>query len=60
MPGQVVKELGEKLPGAGRPMQTVMTRIVDPATGKDCKPGEQLPKNTAGKLLKRKLRDDLG
>lgn len=71
MPGQVVKELSEKLPGAGlyncygqseiaplatvllpeehvdrpssagRPMQTVMTRIVDPVTGKDCKPGEQ-------------------
>ncbi|WP_309045253.1 fatty acyl-CoA synthetase [Marinobacter sediminicola] len=71
MPGQVVKELGEKLPGAGlyncygqseiaplatvllpeehaerpssagRPMQTVMTRIVDPVTGKDCQPGEQ-------------------
>ncbi|GGE69301.1 acyl-CoA synthetase [Streptosporangium jomthongense] len=71
MPGQVVKELAEKLPGAGlyncygqseiaplatvllpeehaerpssagRPMQTVMTRIVDPVTGKDCKPGEQ-------------------
>ncbi|SOB76277.1 fatty-acyl-CoA synthase [Marinobacter sp. LV10R510-11A] len=71
MPAQVVKELGEKLPGAGlyncygqseiaplatvllpeehadrpssagRPMQTVMTRIVDPVTGKDCKPGEQ-------------------
>jgi fatty-acyl-CoA synthase len=71
MPVQIVKELGEKLPGAGlyncygqseiaplatvllpeehadrpssagRPMQTVMTRIVDPITGKDCKPGEQ-------------------
>lgn len=71
MPVQVVKELGEKLPGAGlyncygqseiaplatvllpeehayrpssagRPMQTVMTRIVDPVSGKDCKPGEQ-------------------
>lgn len=71
MPVQVVKELGEKLPGAGlyncygqseiaplatvllpeehadrpssagRPMQTVMTRIVDPITGKDCNPGEQ-------------------
>lgn len=70
MPGQVVKELGEQLPGAGlyncygqseiaplatvllpeehaarpssagRPMQTVTTRIVDPATGKDCQPGE--------------------
>jgi len=70
MPGQIVKELGEKLPGAGlyncygqseiaplatvllpeehadrpssagRPMQTVMTRIVDPVTGKDCNPGE--------------------
>jgi fatty-acyl-CoA synthase len=70
MPGQVVKELGEQLPGAGlyncygqseiaplatvllpeehadrpssagRPMQTVITRIVDPATGKDCQPGE--------------------
>ena len=26
---------------AGKPLQTVMTRIVDPATGKDCKPGEQ-------------------
>lgn len=71
MPVQVVKELGEQLPGAGlyncygqseiaplatvllpeehadrpssagRPLQTVMTRIVDPITGKDCKPGEQ-------------------
>ncbi|MDO6440973.1 fatty acyl-CoA synthetase [Marinobacter sp. 2_MG-2023] len=71
MPVQVVKELGEKLPGAGlyncygqseiaplatvllpdehadrpssagRPLQTVMTRIVDPVTGHDCKPGEQ-------------------
>lgn len=26
---------------AGRPMQTVMTRIVDPVTGKDCLPGDQ-------------------
>lgn len=70
MPGQIVKELGEQLPGAGlyncygqseiaplatvllpeehaerpssagRPAQTVMTRIVDPVSGKDCHPGE--------------------
>lgn len=35
------EEHADRPSSAGRPMQTVMTRIVDPITGTDCKPGEQ-------------------
>lgn len=35
------EEHADRPSSAGRPMQTVMTRIVNPITGEDCKPGEQ-------------------
>jgi len=35
------EEHAERPSSAGRPMQTVLTRIIDPQTGEECKPGEQ-------------------
>src|SRR5690606_29327413 len=35
------EEHADRPASAGRPLQTVMTRIVNPVTGADCLPGEQ-------------------
>lgn len=35
------EEHADRPASAGRPLQTVMTRIVNPVTGADCQPGEQ-------------------